>query len=276
MLHALLDPWRDPLLRRAFAEVTLIGISGGALGCWVVLSRLSYSAESLAHSLFPGLVAASLLGLPLLLGGGVGIAAAAIAVALAGRLPGLDRDTAVAVVVPTLFGAGVLLALSASAPRGLSGLLFGDVLGVGDTDLALGAALVVVVLVALVVLHGQLLAVGFDRVNAKALGARPLLADVALLVLLAAAILVAVQGLGNLLVVSVLVGPAAIARRLASRMAPMMLLAAAVAVLSGIAGLYASYHVRTAAGASIVVVLTAVYILVTIVTRFGARKSAVL
>jgi len=120
------------------------------------------------------------------------------------------------------------------------------------------------------------LAVGFDRVNAKALGARPLLADVALLVLLAAAILVAVQGLGNLLVVSVLVGPAAIARRLASRMAPMMLLAAAVAVLSGVAGLYVSYHARTAAGASIVVVLTALYILVTIVTRFEFRKTAVL
>ena len=68
MLHALADPWSEPIMRRAFAEVVLLGIAGGALGCWVLFYNLSYSAESLAHSLLPGLVVAALLGLPLLLG----------------------------------------------------------------------------------------------------------------------------------------------------------------------------------------------------------------
>ena len=112
MLHALADPWSEPIMRRAFAEVVLLGIAGGALGCWVLFYNLSYSAESLAHSLLPGLVVAALLGLPLLLGGAVGIVVAAVAVAVVARTPAVGRDTAVAVVVTGLFGLGVLLALS--------------------------------------------------------------------------------------------------------------------------------------------------------------------
>src|SRR3954468_16169447 len=130
MWHALIEPWQEPIMQRALLEVALIGACGGLLGCWVVFYELSYSAESLAHALFPGLVVAALLGLPLLLGAGAGIVVAAVAVAVAGRAPEVGRDTAVAVVVTTLLGLGVLLALSPSSPPGLQALLFGDVLGV--------------------------------------------------------------------------------------------------------------------------------------------------
>ena len=183
--HALADPWSQAILRRAFAEVALLGVTGGALGCWVVFAKLSYSAESLAHALLPGLVVAALLGLPLLLGGAAGLLVAAVGVALAGRAPEVGRDTAVAVVITGLFGLGVLLALSRDTPPGLQGLLFGDVLGVSDTDLALAAGLAVVTLAALRLLHGRLLVVGFDRLSARGLGVRPLVADLALLALLA-------------------------------------------------------------------------------------------
>jgi ABC-type Mn2+/Zn2+ transport system permease subunit len=224
------DPFSDPILRRAALEIVLLGVTGGLLGCWIVFYELAFGAESLAHALFPGLVAAALLGLPLLLGGAAGILAAALAVAVAGRVPGVGRDSAVAVVVTTMLGAGALLALSQSTPPGLGELLFGDVLGVSDGDLALAGGLALAVLAALRLLHGRLLAVGFDRSSARALGASPALVDAALAVLLAAAILVAVQGLGNLLVVSILVGPAATARLVADRMPAMMAVAVAVAI----------------------------------------------
>jgi ABC-type Mn2+/Zn2+ transport system permease subunit len=256
----LTEPWGEAIMQRALAEVALLGIVGGALGCWLVFYGLSYSAESLAHALFPGLVVAALLGVPLLLGAAAGVVAAALAVALAGRVPGIERDTAVAVVVTTLFGLGVLLALSPESPPGIGELLFGDVLGVTDADLALAAGLAVAVLVALRVLHDRLLAVGFDRGAARSLGLAPWLADAALLVLLALALLVAVQGLGNLLVVAVLIGPAATARLLAARMAPMMALSVALAVACGIAGLYLSYYAGTAAGASIAAVMVAAFV----------------
>jgi ABC-type Mn2+/Zn2+ transport system permease subunit len=267
MVHALTEPWADPVGRRALIEVALLGVTGGALGCWIVFYELSYSAESLAHALLPGLVIAALTGLPLLLGGAAGLLVAAVAVAAAGQLPAIGRDTAVAVVVTTLFGAGALLALSPSSPPGLQGLLFGDILGVSNTDLALAAALAVVVLGALVLLHGRLLAVGFDRLSAPGLGVRPIVVDVALLVLVALALLVAVQGLGNLLVVAVLVAPAAAARLVARRMGPMMLASAAIAVLAGIGGLYLSYYAGTAAGASIAATLVGAYLVAGAVAR---------
>jgi len=260
MIGWLADPFGDPIVRRAALEVVLLGVTGGLLGCWIVFYELAYSAESLAHALFPGLVGAALLGVPIIVGGAAGIVVAALAVALAGRVPGVGRDNATAVVVTTLFGAGALLALSRATPPGLGELLFGDVLGVSDGDLIAAAALAVAVVAALTLLHRRLLAVAFDRSSARALGAAPALVDAALLVLLAAAILVAVQGLGNLLVVSVLVGPAATARLLTDRIAPMMAWSVALAIVAGIGGLLFSYHADTAAGASIALATVALWV----------------
>jgi ABC-type Mn2+/Zn2+ transport system permease subunit len=258
-LHTLTDPWADPVGRRALLEVALLGIAGGALGCWIVFYRLAYSAESLAHALLPGLVIAALAGFPLVLGGAVGLVVAAVAVAVAGRTPAIGQDTAVAVVVTGLLGLGALLALSPDTPARLQELLFGDVLGVTDADLALAAGLGAIVLGALAVLHPSLLVVGFDRTSAPALGRSPLAIDVALGVLVALAILVAVQGLGNLLVVAVLVAPAAAARQVTRRVPTMMAAAVAIAMGAGIAGLYASFYLDTAAGASIAAALVVAY-----------------
>jgi ABC-type Mn2+/Zn2+ transport system permease subunit len=234
---------------------------GGPLGCWIVFYGFSYSAESLAHGLFPGLVVAALTGIPLVVGGAVGLVVAALGIAIAGRVPTIGRDTAVAIVITTLFGLGALLALSPASPPGIQNLLFGDVLGVSDGDLWFAAAAVLVTGVVLWVMHGPLLAVGLDRGSARSLGISPVLVDAALLVLLSLAILVAVQGLGNLLALAVLVAPAATAALLARRFAPMLCLAAALAVASGIGGIYVSYYLNTAAGASIAAVTVLVYAL---------------
>ena len=258
--RAVLDPWSEAIMQRALAEVALLGIVGGTLGCWIVFYGLSYSAESLAHAMFPGLVMAVLLGFPLLVGAGVGVALAAVSIAIFGRAPEIGSDTSVAVVISALFGLGVMLAFSPESPPGLQHVLFGDILGVSDLDLALAAGLTVVMLVALRLLHSQLLVVGFDRESARSMGGKPKLADVALLLIVALATVVAVQGLGNLLVVAVLVGPAATARLLARRIVPMMALAASLAVLAGVAALYLSYYVGTAAGASVAGTMVVFYL----------------
>ena len=106
--------------------MVLVGVACGALGVWIVLYGLSYSAESLAHAMFPGLAVAALLSVPLALGGAAGLALAGVLIALAGRVRGVGADNAVAVVITTLFGVGALLALSPASPPGLQGLLFGD------------------------------------------------------------------------------------------------------------------------------------------------------
>jgi ABC-type Mn2+/Zn2+ transport system permease subunit len=266
-MHVLVHPWTLGFMQRALLELMLVGLVGGVLGCWIVLYELSYSAESLAHSLFPGLVLAALLGFPLVLGGALGVLVAAASVALASRAPGVDRDTAVAIVVTSLFGLGVLLALTPASPPGLETLLFGDLLGVSGSDLVTAGALAAAVLLGAAVLHRQLLTVGFDRGSARALGGRPLLADLSLLALVAAATLIAVRGLGNLLVVAVLVAPAATARLLSGRLLRMMGLAVGVAACCSVGGLYLSYYASTAGGASVAGLLVVVYLSV----RLGPR-----
>src|SRR4051794_41561398 len=93
MLHALIDPWREPIDVRALVEVVLLGATGGALGCWILFYRLAYSAESLAHALLPGLVVAALAGAPLVLGGAVGLVVAAGAGGGGGGPPALRAHT---------------------------------------------------------------------------------------------------------------------------------------------------------------------------------------
>ncbi len=257
----MIEPLQEEFMRRAIAEMSLLAVAGGAIGCWVVLYRLSYATESLSHSILPGLVLASLAAAPLLLGAAPAIVVAGLAIVVVAQVPGVSREVAVGVVVTTMFGLGALLALSPQSPPGIQELLFGDILGPSNGDLLAAALLAVAVAVGLPLLHGRLLAVGFDRGAAGSLGAAPARVEAALIALLAVAIVVAVQGLGNLLVVAVFVGPAAAARNLTERIVPMIALSVAIAVLAGLAGLYVSYYAGTAGGASVALAMVAAYLL---------------
>lgn len=278
MIDLILEPLRNDTTLMALAEIAVLGVVSGAVGCWVVLYELSYSAESLAHGLFPGLVAAALIGAPLLLGGAVGVLLAAALVAVATRLSGDSADTAIAVVITALFGTGVLLALSPSSPPGIQGLLFGDLLGVTGSDIAVAAAIGAAILFALWLLHDRLLAIGFDPGSAGSVGISAATVNLILLALVAVTVLVAVQGLGNLLVAAILVGPAAAARQLTHRIRPMIAVSIGTAVSAGVIGIYASYHLKTAAGASVVVAILGLYVVAALVgstrSRPGRRPRA--
>ena len=220
VVDLLLDPWRSGITTRALLEILLIALAAGPLGCWVVLFGLSYGAESLTHAMLPGLVIAALAGFPLMLGAALGVADRR-----AGRGPGRpaadDRSrhgdrrgghVAGRSRCAACAGAGVAGRQSRSC---CSVTCWASRAG----ELLLTAALVVVVLAALRVAHGKLLTVGFDRANAPAFGASPRAADTLLLLLIGAFTIVAVQALGTLLVLAMLVGPAATARLVTDRLA---------------------------------------------------------
>jgi len=255
MIEWILEPLGEPVVARALVELALLSVVAGTLGCWIVLAGISYGAESLAHSMLPGLVAASLAGIPLAAGGAAGLAVGALLVSAVGRVRRLEADVAVAVVITSLFGLGVLLGLAPEVPTGLNELLFGDLLAVGWAQVALTAAAVVAISALLFVLHPSFLAVFFDRFGSRAVGRRPGPFELALALLLALATLVAVGALGNLLVVAMLVGPAATARLLTKRVVPMMATGTAVALGSSVAGLWVSYHAEIAGGAAVTCVL---------------------
>ena len=205
------EPWGQAFMQHAFMEVGARGASiGGWLGCWVLLYGVSYSAESPLARHVPrarGRVAAGASARRGRRGGGRvprprGIAGL-------GSARGIDRDTSVGVVITSLFGLGALLALAPASPAGVQELLFGDVLAVSTRDLLVTALIALPVLALLWVLHERLLAVAFDRSSAGAIGVAPRPVELAVMLLVAAAVVVGVQTLGSLLVVAVLVAPAA-------------------------------------------------------------------
>lgn len=275
MVDLLTDPFSGEIGQRALAEVALLGVVCGPLGAWVVLYRQSYAAESLAHAALPGLVIAAIAGAPLLAGAAGGLGVAAVAIALAGRERRVGSDTAIAVVVTTLFGAGVLLALRPKAPARLGEILFGNPLSVSVEDLAATGVLALIVLVALGGFHRRLALAGFDAQAARSLGVRPERVEMMLLILLAGATLVAVGALGNLLVVAMTLAPGAAALRLARGLGSSLALAAGLAVGAGVAGLYASYYLELAAGASIALCAVATFALAAVVPRFRAASDSV-
>jgi ABC-type Mn2+/Zn2+ transport system permease subunit len=257
VLDALLDPWRSGIGRRALVEVMLLGGFCGALGFWVVSFRLSYGAESLAHGLLPGLVIAAVAGAPLLLGAVGGVVVAAALVAAASRDERIGPDTAVSVVITGLLGLGALLALEPDAPPRLEELLFGNPLAADDGDLAAAVLLALAGGGILAALHRPLSLVAFDPGAAGPLGVSAPAVSLALLTLVALTVAVAVQGLGNLLVLAAVVAPAlALGGRVAGP-GRAMALAAALAVVAGATGIYASYHLGAAAGACVALGLCA-------------------
>src|SRR4051812_1607239 len=151
------------VMRRACAEATIRGPACGPLGVWILLLKRAYAAESLSHAMLPGLVIASLAGLPLILGATGGVLVAAVGIALVARDVRAGGDVGVAVVVSGLFGLGGILALSPETPPRLGELLFGDLLGLTNADLAAAAALCAGVLIALALTYRSLAATGFDR-----------------------------------------------------------------------------------------------------------------
>jgi ABC-type Mn2+/Zn2+ transport system permease subunit len=273
MLDALTDPFAQGIAQRALVEVTILGAVCGPLGVWIGLYRRSYAAESIAHAALPGLVIAALAGIPLALGAAGGLLVAALAISLAGRYAPVGGDVAVAVVVTALFGAGALLALSPEVPTRLGALLFGDPLSVSGSDLVASGALAAAVLATLAAFHRTLAVAAFEPASAPSLGASPARAELVVLVALATTTLIAVEALGNLLVVALLIAPGAAALRLAHRLPRAFGLSVAIGVGSGIGGLYISHYLEIAAGASIALVAVAAFALSLAVARTGYGAS---
>jgi ABC-type Mn2+/Zn2+ transport system permease subunit len=255
-LSYLIDPFTYDFMQRALGEALLTGVACGLLGAFVVLRGLTFTGESLAHTLLPGAAVAVVTGLPVLLGAlGAGLAATVL-IAVLLRRPAVGEEAAVGVVFTGAFALGVIVLAARGTPRDLDSLLFGSILAVEPRDLWAAVAATVLVLAVCAAAGRRFLLVAFDPGFAAATGLRPTALDVLLLVSLAGALVVALRGVGTLLVLALLVGPAATARVLARRVWTMLWLAPALASLCGVAGLELSYHAGIAAGPAIA--LTAV------------------
>lgn len=268
MLDWLTDPWTSALMRRAFFEAMLVGTLCGALGCFVLARGLAFLGEAISHTVLFGVVLAFLVGVPSVAGG---VALAAVTVILTSTIANDRRfsvDTAMGILLPSLFGAGVaLIALSDGYRATLDDVLFGSILATTRTDLALAVAACALTAAVLVFAGKELVLVAFDRPVAEAMGYRTVLLDLLLLGAVALAVVVALRAVGNVLLAGLLLGPPVIARMLFATFWPMAACSAGLGVWASLAGLYLSWYVEVGAGAAIVLVITATFIAVAVGVR---------
>lgn len=254
-------PWDQVFMQRAFAVALCSGIVCGVIGSYVVLRGMAFIGDAVAHSVFPGVALAFVLQANLVLGGAIAGVLTAVAVALLTQNRRLKDDTVIGVLYAATFGLGIVILSSAPGYSGsLESFLFGQILGLSDGDVRGVAVLGAVLLVAAAVLHPRLVTVSLDRETAQASGLRVLWLDVALYVMVTIAIVMSLQAVGNILVLALLVIPAACARLLTDSLGRMMLLAPAIGAGSSVAGLYLSYGLNLAAGGLIVLVATAAFL----------------
>jgi manganese/iron transport system permease protein len=267
----LFEPFEAEFMRNGVAAAMLVGVLCGTVGCFVVMRGTALLAESVAHGVLPGVALAVLLTagtsgepdraaiLVGALGGGVATAAGSAAVL---RRTRLREDTATAVVFVFMLALGVVLISRVEGfSVDLTSFLFGDVLSVPDWEVALTAGLAALVLAVLWALYRPFVLVSFDRRRAASLGVPVERTELVLMVLLAVAVVVGFTVVGALLVLGLLIAPAAAAALLTKRLPAMMAVSAAIAAASGPLGLLVSWHLEVAAGASIVLVALAAFAL---------------
>lgn len=260
MTEAILEPLRYDFFIRALLASSLVGLVCAVVGTYVVLKGISFIGDGISHAAFPGIVAAFMLQGPYYLGAAVAAVGTALAIGFVSRRGFLRMDTAIGVLFAGTFALGVFLfSLIDGYVADLFSFLFGNVLAISPTDLLALVILGSLVLGAVVVLWKELLYATFDPLGAQASGIRVGLLEYVFLTIVALAIVVSLQAVGIILVVAMLVTPAASAQLLTSRFGTMMRLAVLIGVGSAVAGLYLSYWLDVASGATIVLTETAVF-----------------
>jgi manganese/iron transport system permease protein len=260
MIDALLAPFHFAFMQRAFVAALVVGTLCSIIGTYVVLRKLSFIGDGLAHASFAGIVVAYLRGFDYYIGAAIVAVLTSLGIGYVNRRARVSLDTAIGVLFTGTFALGVfLMSRLPNYSVDLQSFLFGNILAVSRGDLYLILTLAFVVCVSLVLLYRPLLYTSFDPVVAQASGVRAGFVEYALLVLLALTIIISLEAVGIVLVAALLVTPPAAAYQLTRRFTRMLVLSACIGASCAVTGLYASYYLHAASGATIVLLATIVF-----------------
>jgi len=268
----LLEPLQYGFMQRALIGSLLVGVVCAAVGVLIVLRGLAFLGDAVAHAAFPGIVIAFLLKVNLIIGGMVAAVFASVSMGILARRGAVREDTAIGVVFAGMFALGIVLFSRIRQFTGdLLGVLLGNVLAITTDQLVLGASTTVVILLVLRLWWRELIFVSFDPVGAAAAGLHVFRYDTLLLALIGLTVAVAVQLVGIVLVVAMLVTPAATARLFAPDMRTFLTLAIVLSVFACVSGLFLSYYANASSGGTIVLVATAEFIVGWVATQLLRR-----
>jgi manganese/iron transport system permease protein len=264
--HLIGEPLSFPFMQHALLAVILIGIVAGVVGSYIVVRGMAFFADALAHAVLPGVAIAYLSGGingPLLQGAFVVGGLSALVIGLLTRDGKIKEDTAIGIVFTTMLALGIgIMSIGGSRAVDLNHVLIGNILAIGDGDLAVIAAAGGVVLLLVAAFYKELLLNAFDPALAQALqlpseGLRYLL-----LLMMALTIVISLQAVGVVLIAALLVTPAAAALLLTRRLHSMMLVAALIGAGGGVLGIFFSWHLNVAPSAAIVVTISLLFLLI--------------
>ncbi len=259
--------------QRALLAAILIGILCSVVGAFVVLQDLSFIGDALAHASFPGVVIASMLGWNIALGGAIFGVATALGVGWITRRSKVSLDTAIGVLFAGMFALGIfLLSRNRGYNKELFGLLLGDILAVRQSDLWTIIGVGGLILVVIAALYKELVLMTFDRTAAAAQGLPVGFLHYLLLSIMAITVVVAIQSIGIVLVVAMLVTPAATASLVVRRFWSMIVWGSLQGLVAATIGIYVSAYIDgVPTGSSIVLAHTAIFIIVLVL---APRKNA--
>jgi manganese/iron transport system permease protein len=271
VINLLLHPMSYEFMQRGLAASVIVGLVCSVIGCYVVLRSMAFLGDALAHAILPGIAIAYLVGGNLMLGALIASVVVALAIGFFSRHGTIREDTAIGVLFSAALALGIaIISTIRTYAVDLSHILFGDVLGVGQTDLVQIAILTVLILTVIFLFYRPFKIISFDPVLATTLKLPAERLRTLLLILISLTIVASLQTVGIGLVAALLVTPAASAYLLTNRLSRMMVVSAVIGIVSSITGLYISYYASIASGAAIVLVSTVIFV---IAYLFSPRKG---
>lgn len=268
------EPFTLAFQQRALIGGALAALMSSVVGTWLVLRGMSFFGDAFVHGVVPGIAAAVVLDINPLLGAAVAAGIMVIAIETVHRQTVLSEDTSIGLLFVGMLALGVVIISRLDSYSGsLTSILFGDALGVTQSDLYGQAVLAVIIIAIALALYRPLLALSFNAEKAELLGMKPKRAHAALLVLIAAAVIGSYQSVGTLLVFGLLVGPPATASLIARTVPRMMVYAILIALFSVWLGLTLSYHLNTAGSATMALVPIVLFFIVLAITRRAPKRA---
>ncbi|MGK7873596.1 MAG: metal ABC transporter permease [Xenococcaceae cyanobacterium] len=263
MLETLIEPLQYSFMQRSLVEAVIVGIICAVVGSYLMVQRLALLGDAISHSVLPGLAIAFLLGANIFLGAFIAGLISTVFINEIRTRSQIKEDAAMGIVFSAFFALGITLItiIQKDNKIDLNHFLFGNILGVTLGDVRDTLIIAVIVLLVVVLLYKELLFYSFDKLGAQAVGLPVHLLDLGLMILIGLTIVASLKAVGVVLVLSLLITPAATAYLLVSRLHQMMIVGVGVGVISSISGMYLSYFYNLPSGPAIVLVASGLFVL---------------
>jgi len=258
-------PLEHGFMVRALIGSVLVGVMCPLVGAYAITRNLAFIGDALAHAVLPGIVLGYIVGInPAIAAVPTGVAVALL-VRTVSRRAGLSSDTSIGILFATMFALGLVMLATATTIRvNIEDLLLGQILAITPTGIYVSLGITVMVILGLFAFHHWLLFTSFDPLGAQVNSTRASVADHAFLVMLALVVVIGIQAAGIVLVMAMLVTPAATAYLLARRFVSIMMTGAALGTAAAVTGLYVSYYFNLSAGPAMTLVASGIFVLVVV------------